>query len=66
MSDLFNLAREEKPQAGNCKHEWQNQEGPFLVAQVCQLCKLFRYKTGLTADWEYRAPIPVAQPPAKH
>lgn len=65
MSNLFNLAREEKPLAGSCRHQWQNQESPFLVAQVCQVCQLFRYKTSLTADWEYRAPIPLALPPTK-
>ena len=29
-----------------------------MVAQVCELCKLYRYKSNPTADWEYRAPIP--------
>lgn len=39
---------------------WQNQKSPFAVAQVCKLCKLYRYKPSLRADWEYRAPIPIA------
>ena len=34
-----------------------------MLAQVCELCRLFRYKAALTADWEYRAPIPIAQGP---
>ncbi len=51
----------QKPLAGNCLHQWQDQEGPFLVAQVCSVCKLFRYKSSITADWEYRAPIPVGR-----
>ncbi len=49
---------ESKPLAGNCAHVWQNQKSPYIVAQICRLCKLYRYKTGRTADWEYRAPIP--------
>jgi hypothetical protein len=49
-----------KPAAGSCQHKWQNQESPYILAQVCALCKLFRYKASLTADWEYRAPIPIA------
>jgi hypothetical protein len=52
-----------KPPAGSCQHKWQNQESPYILAQVCELCKLFRYKAALTADWEYRAPIPIAQLP---
>ena len=52
-----------KPLAGSCQHKWQNQQSPFILAQVCALCKLFRYKAGLTADWEYRAPIPIGQLP---
>ncbi len=51
----------QKPLAGTCHHEWQNQQGPFAFAQVCSLCKLFRYKSSRTADWEYRAPIPIAR-----
>jgi len=65
MSDPFNLALEQKPLAGACKHQWQSQESPFLIAQVCPLCKLFRYKTSPTADWEYRAPIPFADEKGK-
>jgi len=52
-----------KPLAGTCHHEWLDQETPYAVAQLCSLCKLFRYKTSTTADWEYRAPIPIAQLP---
>lgn len=62
MSDLNRVVAKEKPLAGSCQHKWKNQESPFLIAQVCPLCKLFRYKIGLTADWEYRAPIPIGQP----
>ncbi len=52
-----------KPLAGTCHHRWQDQDSPFVVAQLCSVCKLFRYKTSVTADWEYRAPIPIAQAP---
>ena len=52
-----------KPLAGSCQHKWQNQEGPYILAQVCAFCRLFRYKAALTADWEYRAPIPIGQLP---
>jgi hypothetical protein len=54
---------EVKPLAGSCAHQWQNQKGPYILAQVCVLCRLFRYKAALTADWEYRAPIPIGQLP---
>jgi len=54
------LPEQKKPLAGACHHQWQKQEGPYVVAQVCEICKLFRYKSGATADWEYRAPIPFA------
>ncbi|HKS92066.1 MAG TPA: hypothetical protein VJQ83_09080 [Tepidiformaceae bacterium] len=50
-----------KPLAGNCYHRWEDQETPYVVAQVCGLCKLFRYKASATSDWEYRAPIPFAR-----
>jgi hypothetical protein len=53
-----------KPLAGSCQHTWQNQQSPYVVAQVCALCRLFRYKAALTSDWEYRAPIPIAQLPS--
>lgn len=53
---------EAKPLAGNCSHLWQDQKSPYAVAQVCKFCKLYRYKTAATADWEYRAPIPIGQP----
>ena len=57
---------EAKPLAGSCQHQWQKQESPFVMSQLCALCRLFRYKAGLTADWEYRAPIPIGQlPPEK-
>lgn len=49
-----------KPLAGNCDHEWLEQESPFLVAQLCKHCRLYRYKVAAIADWEYRAPIPRA------
>ncbi len=52
----------EKPLAGNCAHAWENAQSPYAIAQVCKLCKLYRYKIGSTADWEYRAPIPIAKP----
>ncbi len=52
---------EQKPLAGTCAHVWQDQKSQYLVAQVCKLCKLYRYKTSPTADWEYRAPIPFAK-----
>lgn len=48
-----------KPLAGTCLHDWQEQESPYVVAQACAFCKLLRYKPSATADWEYRAPIPV-------
>jgi hypothetical protein len=54
---------EAKPFAGSCAHQWQNQRSQYILAQVCALCKLFRYKAGVTADWEYRAPIPIGQLP---
>ena len=53
-----------KPLAGSCLHDWRNQESHYVLAQVCSICKLFRYKAVVTADWEYRAPIPFAQLPA--
>ncbi len=52
-----------KPLAGTCHHQWVNQESPFVAAQLCRLCRLFRYKSAATADWEYRAPIPVGRIP---
>ena len=59
------LPEQKKPLAGACHHQWQNQEGPYVVAQVCEVCKLYRYKSSVTADWEYRAPIPFGQVPAE-
>jgi hypothetical protein len=52
------LPDQAKPLAGTCHHQWQNQQGRYAVSQVCGLCKLYRYKSSATADWEYRAPIP--------
>jgi hypothetical protein len=49
-----------KPLAGSCEHQWLEQESPFLVAQLCKLCRLYRYKVAPISDWEYRAPIPRA------
>jgi len=59
------LPEQKKPLAGACHHNWQNQEGPYAVAQVCDLCKLYRYKSSTTADWEYRAPIPFGRTPTE-
>jgi hypothetical protein len=59
------LPEQKKPLAGACHHQWQDQQGPYLTAQVCALCKLYRYKSSLTADWEYRAPIPFGLAPAE-
>jgi hypothetical protein len=58
-----NQGREEnpKPLAGTCHHDWRDQEAPFVVAQLCLNCRLFRYKSSVTADWEYRAPIPIGR-----
>lgn len=47
-----------KPLAGSCKHRWVDQDSTFLVAQVCEFCRLYRYKVAPISDWEYRAPIP--------
>ena len=54
-----------KPLAGACQHKWLNQVGPYVVAQLCEVCRLYRYKSSATADWEYRAPIPFGQVPAE-
>ncbi|PYV30976.1 MAG: hypothetical protein DMG22_18750 [Acidobacteria bacterium] len=56
---IENESQSEKPLAGACVHEWTPTQSPYAVAEVCGLCKLFRYKAGPTADWEYRAPIPI-------
>jgi hypothetical protein len=58
MRDWSGTIPNVKPLAGNCNHRWEDQESAYLVAQVCEFCKLYRYKPGLRADWEYRAPIP--------
>ncbi len=47
----------EKPLAGNCHHRWRKQKSAFLISEVCDFCKLLRYKAAATSDWEYRAPI---------
>jgi hypothetical protein len=61
MMDIkFDASQIVKPQAGNCEHKWLDQESKFLVAQVCELCRLYRYKVAPVSDWEYRAPIPRA------
>lgn len=52
-----------KPLAGTCHHQWRDQESPYVVSQICPVCKLFRYKSAVTADWEYRAPIPFGEIP---
>jgi hypothetical protein len=54
-----------KPLAGTCHHRWENQKSPYAVAQLCKICKLFRYKTNATADWEFRAPIPIGRIPSE-
>jgi hypothetical protein len=51
-----------KPLAGSCEHRWLDQESAFLVAQVCELCRLYRYRVAPVSDWEYRAPIPRVAP----
>jgi hypothetical protein len=61
MEKETNQPQPPKPLAGTCHHQWQDQESPFVVAQLCAACKLFRYKSSATADWEYRAPIPIGQ-----
>lgn len=63
--DESSLLEQKKPLAGTCHHQWQNQESPYVVAQVCVVCKLYRYKSSVTADWEYRAPIPFGRAPAE-
>jgi hypothetical protein len=61
MGNDFLAQYEAKPLAGLCQHAWRDQESPYFMAQLCKHCKLFRYKTALTADWEYRAPIPIGR-----
>ena len=63
MDKYLDASHEGKPLAGDCKHQWEKQETPYFVAQLCNLCRLFRYKASLTADWEYRAPIPMGGAP---
>jgi hypothetical protein len=64
-TDDSHLSEQKKPLAGDCYHAWQNQESPYVIAQVCEYCKLYRYKSGNTADWEYRAPIPFGAVPTE-
>lgn len=52
---------QEKPLSGQCAHAWENTISRHAISQICKHCKLYRYKTALTADWEYRAPIPIAR-----
>lgn len=59
------IPEEKKPSAGTCHHQWLNQDSPYVVAQFCEVCKLYRYKSSVTADWEYRAPIPFGRQPAE-
>ncbi len=61
MTDNVPSEREEKPLAGTCAHVWEDQKSNYAAAQICTFCKLYRYKVGVTADWEYRAPIPFPQ-----
>jgi hypothetical protein len=63
MMENTPLREEKKPLAGTCHHQWQDRESPYAVVQLCAICMLFRYKTSVTADWEYRAPIPFGQVP---
>jgi hypothetical protein len=58
--DLKDSSQIVKPLAGKCEHQWLDQESPFLVAQLCEICRLYRYKVAPISDWEYRAPIPKA------
>jgi hypothetical protein len=57
IKDSHNIV---KPLAGSCEHQWLDQESPYLVSQLCKLCRLYRYKAAPISDWEYRAPIPRA------
>jgi hypothetical protein len=54
-----------KPLAGTCHHRWLNLETPYYQAQVCEVCRLYRYKAAQAADLEYRAPIPRFPPSAE-
>jgi hypothetical protein len=58
MNTKSDISEVVKPLAGNCQHRWIDQDSPFLVSQVCDFCKLYRYRAALVSDWEYRAPIP--------
>jgi hypothetical protein len=61
MEDAGNRVERKKPLAGSCHHQWKDQGSPYAIAQLCIVCRLFRYKTSATADWEYRAPIPIGK-----
>ena len=54
-----------KQLAGTCHDQWEDQTSPYAVAQLCKICRLFRYKTSATADWEFRAPIPIGRIPSE-
>ena len=60
MNTESDTTEQTKPLAGQCRHRWIDQESPYLISQVCEHCKLYRYKAALISDWEYRAPIPRA------
>ena len=62
MNTKSDTSEQVKPLAGNCQHRWIDQESPYLVSQVCDFCKLYRYRAALISDWEYRAPIPRVAP----
>ncbi len=61
MKPKPSVEAQQKPLAGDCTHAWQNQKGRYLVEQICERCKLYRYKSNPTADWEYRVPIPLGR-----
>jgi hypothetical protein len=58
MSNPPDESEHAKPLAGTCHHRWQKVDAPYETAEVCENCKLFRYRVARGADWEFRAPIP--------
>lgn len=58
MSVQWDESLPAKSLAGTCHHRWQKVDAPYETAQVCEKCKLYRYRVARGADWEYRAPIP--------
>ena len=50
------LPEQKKPLAGACHHQWLKQEGPYVVAEVCEIFQLYPYKSGATADWNIVPP----------